>query len=281
MASIAAREDAGGSDPRRLDLVVVGAGPAGFAATLAAKERGLRCETLEQDTLGGTVSKYPRGKIVMTAPVALPIVGLVQLRETTKEHLLAFWQDVEAKSCVAIRYEQRVVGIDRSDDGFVVRTENERFETRAVLLAIGRRGTPRQLDVPGEDANKVVYRLLDPEQYASRRVLVAGGGDSAIEAATEIAELGRATVTLVHRSGSFDRAKPKNRARLEEAERAGRLRVLVDSKPIRIEPDTVELMTPDGPERVANDDVIVCIGGILPTDFLRSIGIEIETRHGT
>jgi thioredoxin reductase/ferredoxin len=280
LQSVAARVAEGDSRSEALDIVIIGAGPAGFAATLAATELNLRVETLEQETLGGTVAHYPRGKIVMTSPVSLPMFGEVMLRETSKEELLGFWRDVEKQTGIEIRYEQRVTALEPTAVGFAVTTESARFETRCVLLAIGRRGTPRCLGVPGEDSNKVVYRLIDPEQYASSRVLVAGGGDSAIEAATEIADISSGSVTLLHRGAAFDRAKSKNRARLEEAEADGRVRVLRESEVVRIEEDSVEVKTPSGSERLDNDAVIVCIGGILPTDFLRSAGIEIETKHG-
>ncbi|HKJ24202.1 MAG TPA: NAD(P)-binding domain-containing protein [Myxococcota bacterium] len=264
-----------------LDVVIVGAGPAGFSASLAALEAGLRCETFEQESLGGTVAHYPRGKIVMTAPMALPIVGEVRLWETTKEALIELWESVEQRTGVEIRYGTRVESIERDGAGFRVTTSAGVYPTRTVLLAIGRRGSPRTLGVPGEEQTKVVYRLIDPEQYRGQRVLVVGGGDSALEAATSLADEPGTEVTLSYRSDAFKRAKPKNRDRVAAAEAAGRLRVRLRSEVREILDDAVHLETPDGVEQIANDAVIVAAGGILPTGFLRAAGVEVETRYGT
>lgn len=273
----------GAGDPE-LDLVIVGAGPAGFAASLAAQQHGLRCLTLEQESLGGAVSHYPRGKLVMTSPVELPGVGRVRLRETSKEALLDFWRDVEARSGIEIRYGVRVQAVTPVSGGFEVETKvesgAERLRARAVLLSVGRRGTPRKLDVPGEDSAKVVYRLVDPEQYHGRHVLVVGGGDSALEAACRLAEDSTAEVTLAYRGDAFARARPKNRESVERCAASGRLRLRLSSRVLEILPDAVRLETGDGEETLANDAVIVCVGGVLPSEFLKSMGIEIETCHG-
>jgi thioredoxin reductase/Pyruvate/2-oxoacid:ferredoxin oxidoreductase delta subunit len=264
-----------------LDVVIVGAGPAGFAASLAALEAGLRFVTLEQDTLGGTVAHYPRGKIVMTAPVELPLYGKVKLRETTKEALLRLWLEVEASTGLAIRYEERVVAVRRAEGGFEVETTKGGYHTRTVVLAIGRRGTPRKLDVPGEDSEKVVYRLTDPEQYRGRRVLVVGGGDSALEAATELAGIAAGPVVLSYRGDAFSRAKPKNRAKLDAARARRQVDVFLSSEVVEIGADRVRIAAGGCEREIANDTVIVCAGGILPTAFLQSIGVGIETKFGT
>jgi thioredoxin reductase (NADPH) len=195
---------------------------------------------VEQDSLGGCVFQYPRGKIVMTAPAELPLVGKVKFRSTRKEDLLEFWKGVEKKTGVAIQYHERVEAIDKIDGGFLVRTTKAQYQTASVLLAIGRRGTPRKLGVTGEELPKVVYRLIDPEQYKGQRVLVVGGGDSALEAAASIAELGgNSKVILSYRSAAFQRAKARNRERIAEASDAGALEILLGSnvknrsKPIR------------------------------------------------
>ena len=265
----------------RHDLVIIGAGPAGIAASLAAKSRKLDFVTLEQDTLGGTVSHYPRGKIVMTAPAVLPIVGKMHFRETTKEALMEFWEGIVSKAGLQVSERVRVESIHAEDDGFTVTTANNSYKTRAVLLAIGRRGTPRKLGVPGEEQTKVVYRLIDPEQYQHQHVLVVGGGDSALEAAISIAEEPGTTVTLSYRSEAFSRAKEKNRNKVVSAQKQGRLNVLMQSNVKQIGTGQVTIQTPEDVITIDNDAVIVCAGGILPTAFLKDIGIQVETKYGT
>ena len=264
-----------------LDVVIVGAGPAGIAASLAAMQHKLRFVTLEQESFGGTVSHYPRGKIVMTAPAELPLVGKMQFRETTKETLMSFWEDVRRKTGLHIETGTRVETVEPADGGFEVVTANKRYRTRCVLLAIGRRGTPRKLGVPGEELPKVVYRLIDPEQYRGQRVLVVGGGDSALEAAISIAAEDGTTVSISYRSEAFNRAKPKNREKVEAAVAAGRLTLYMKSNVRSITEDSV-ILDHDGKDvTLPNDAVIVNAGGILPTPFLKQIGIEVETKYGT
>jgi thioredoxin reductase len=262
------------------DVVVVGAGPAGIAASLRARERGLRCLTIEQDTLGGTVAHYPRGKIVMTAPVELPLYGKVSFRETRKEELLELWNRVVAKTNLEIQFEVRLEAIEANSGAFAVETSAGRYTASKVLLAIGRRGTPRKLGVPGEELPKVVYRLAAPEQYRGQRVLVVGGGDSAIEAAVSLAAEPGTEVALSYRGEAFSRAKLKNRERVEAAAAKAELQLLLASRVSSIGASSIMLETPTGPKEIANDAVIVCTGGILPTPLLRAAGIEIVTRHG-
>ena len=268
-------------DAFELDCIIVGAGPAGISASLQAQQSGLRFLTLEQDSFGGTVAHFPRGKLVMTSPVDLPGHGRVKFRETTKEALLEFWESVISKNKLDIKYNTRVESIERSGDGFQVTSSQGTYDTRTVLLAIGRRGTPRKLAVPGEEQNKVVYRLIDPEQYIGKAVLVVGGGDSALEAAIAVAEQPDTDVTIAYRSEAFSRAKEKNRVRIDELEATGDLRVRLNTVVRNIGSDSVELDQKVKLEEFQNDSVIVCAGGVLPTPFLKKIGIEVETKYGS
>jgi thioredoxin reductase/NAD-dependent dihydropyrimidine dehydrogenase PreA subunit len=264
-----------------LDVLIIGAGPAGLAASLAAKKLGLKYQTVEQDSLGGAVFQYPRGKVVMTAPVELPIVGKVQFRNTSKEELLEFWTEACKGNGLKISYKERVESIENKDGAFHVKTSKQQYVASTVLLGIGRRGTPRKLGVPGEELPKVVYRLIDPEQYRGQQVIVVGGGDSALEAAASIAELGDTSVMLSYRGDAFQRAKQRNRQRVDQASAKGQLKVLLNSQIREIRADSVLLQQSGQEMKVANDAVIVSAGGILPNDFLKSIGIQVETKYGT
>ena len=265
----------------RLDLVIVGAGPAGFAASVTALSKRLRTLTLEQESLGGAVFQYPRGKLVMTAPATLPLVGKVDFRQTSKEALLQFWQEVEQKTGIEVNYRERVEDILPDGDGFMVRTTRSSYLTRSVLLAIGRRGTPRKLGVSGEELPKVVYRLIDPEQYSDQNVLVVGGGDSALEAAVSVAESGGRKVVLSYRGEALNRAKPANRERAAAAHRAGKLQLLLGSNVQRILERSVVIEAGGREFQIDNDAVIVNVGGVLPAEFLRRVGIHVEAKFGT
>ncbi len=262
-------------------LVIVGAGPAGIAATLSAKQQKLKYLTLDQDSLGGTVFQYPRGKIVMTQPVDLPLIGKMNFKETSKEKLLEFWQDVERKADMKINYQQTVQNIEQTTQGFMVKTNQTEYTCDKVLLAIGRRGTPRKLGVPGEELPKVVYRLIDPEQYINQRVLIVGGGDSALEAALAIADVEGSEVSLSYRSASFSRAKAKNRDRIDGYSQNGKIKLYLSSNVSSIAEDSVTLDCAGELVTIDNDAIIVNAGGILPTGFLKQIGITVETKYGT
>ncbi len=263
------------------DVLIVGAGPAGFAASLTAMSLGLKYVTIEQESLGGCVFQYPRAKLVMTSPVEVPIIGKLKITQTSKEELLEFWRNVEKKTGVAIRYRERVESITARGGGFLVRTTKGQYAATSILLAIGRRGTPRKLGVPGEELSKVVYRLVDPEQYSGQRVLVVGGGDSALEAASSIAESTNATVALSYRGEAFVRAKARNVERLESARKTGRLHLVMKSQVRQIAPDAVVVEQAGKLMRLPNEAVIVAAGGIVPTEFLKNVGVQVQTKYGT
>jgi thioredoxin reductase (NADPH) len=264
-----------------LDVVIVGAGPAGLAASLAAKEQRLRFVTTEQeDSLGGTVYHYPRQKLAMTSPMRLPLIGKLKLGEIRKEALLAFWIDIVERTGLQIEFRNRLLAIESIKGGFRVKTQNREMDTRHVLLAIGRRGTPRRLNVPGEELPKVVYRLIDPEQYRDQQVLVVGGGDSAVEAALAISEVPGSVTSISYRGSAFSRIKPANRDRLEHARENNGVRVLLESEMREIAEATATLTHNGKVFSIANDAIIVCAGGVLPTEFLRSLGIQISTHFG-
>jgi thioredoxin reductase (NADPH) len=264
------------------DVVIIGAGPAGLSASLAAKENNLRCITIEQEeSLGGAIYKYPRNKVAMTQPVILPIIGRVEMFDISKEELLAFWLRVLREQNLNVKFNERMEKVNKTEHGYEVITAKATYHAANVLLAIGRQGTPRKLEVSGEEQAKVVYRLTDPEQYKNKHVLVVGGGDSALEAALAISEQPGSTVTLSYRSEAFGRVKAKNRERLQKAETANQLTVLMKSSVKEINSHTVMIELADKKiSELANEAVIVCAGGVLPTPFLKEIGVMIETHYG-
>lgn len=262
------------------DLVIIGAGPAGISATLEAKRLGLKTVTVEQDTLGGTVFSFPRSKIVMTAPMDLPLYGKVQLTETKKSELLGIWVKALEANQIKIRENTKVESITREGELFAVHVSTgETLSTKAVLLAIGRRGTPRKLNIPGEQLEKVAYRLLEPEQIEGKNILVVGGGDSAIEAALALSEQNK--VLLSYRSEAFQRIKPKNSEKIKAAMANDKIDVQFSSNVLNISEESISLSLPGGEMReVPNDLVYIFAGGELPTEFLKKAGVEITTRFG-
>ena len=263
------------------DLIIIGAGPAGISASLNAKKHHLKFLTLEQDTLGGTVFTFPRSKIVMTTAMDVPLHGKVKLSETSKTELLDFWTSVLDKHTIVIRQNSKVEAIVPENGHFRVETlTGEQFTTAAVLLSIGRRGTPRKLGIPGETMEKVAYRLLEPEEISGKDIMVVGGGDSAIESALLLA--GQNKVTLTYRGDAFSRIKPKNNEKINEAIAGGLLKVMFNTNPVRIEKDDiiVTVGTDPGELKIKNDLIYIFAGGELPSQFLQKIGILITKKFG-
>ncbi len=275
------KEDASGrKSDDLLDLLVVGAGPAGIGAGLQAQALGLRFAVVDQDSMGGALRSFPRQKIVMTAPCELPLYGKVQLRRTTKEALLELWEGVVQKTAIPIEEKVRVNDLKRGEDGvFTVDTSTGVRRARRVLLAIGRRGAPRKLGVPGEELPFVTYKLIEPEQYRGTRCAVFGGGDSAVETALILSREPGTTVTLIHRGEAFDRCKPDNAAALDRAYSSKQLELRKRTTPTEIQPGVVVLRD-KRLERLPVDYIFVCIGGELPTAWLSKIGIEVTTLRG-
>ncbi len=258
------------------DVAIIGAGPAGLASALAAKDEGLRYLVLEQGGAGGTILQYPRQKIVMTSPVDLPIWGRLKLSETTKETLLDAWTEIVKKTDLRINTEEKVTAIKTSGELFAIETAKGAYNARHVVLALGRRGTPRKLGVPGEHLSKVTYRLMDAESYQGNHILVVGGGDSAVEAAMGLALQKTNTVTLSYRKAEFQRIKARNMERLQSALKLGSVKAVMSSDVEEITEHDVRLRTADGVTTLKNDYVFIFAGGELPFEFLKNIGIEFQ-----
>lgn len=265
---------------KEYDLIIIGAGPAGISATLEAKRQGLKSITLEQDTLGGTVFSFPRTKIVMTSPMDLPLFGKVKLTETKKSELLALWEKVLKTNNITIQENTKVESISKTGEHFKVLVQNgDEYIGKSVLLAIGRRGTPRKLNVPGEQLEKVAYRMLEPENIVDQNVLVVGGGDSAIEAALGLAD--QNNVVLSYRGETFGRIKIKNSEKIQKAIADKSIDVKFNTTVLNITTENISLSLPaDQVLTIPNDLVYIFAGGELPTQFLQKAGIEITTRFG-
>ena len=262
------------------DLLIVGAGPAGISGSLTAKKQGLKFLTLEQDSLGGTVFTFPRKKVVMTSPMELPLHGRVKMLETSTGELLDLWHRVLTKQDIHVIEHTKAERIHPEGNHFRISTSTDQeFTAKHVLLAIGRRGTPRKLNVPGEESEKVAYRLLEPEQIRNEHILVVGGGDSAVEAALQLCEDNQ--VILSYRKEAFSRIKPKNSQKIQEVMQEGKLEVRFNTKLRNIGKDEIHLANGGtGDQRIRNDRVYIFAGGELPAQFLNKIGIQITKKFG-
>lgn len=265
----------------KFDVIIVGAGPAGISATLMATKLNLKVRTIEQDSLGGTVFNFPRSKIVMTSPMDLALYGKIKLTETTKSELLELWQTVLNKNKITINEQEKVTGIEKQNGIFTLTTNKGTYNSKTILLAIGRRGSPRKLGVKGEEKEKVAYRLLEPELIHDQKILVVGGGDSAIEAALLLAGEDN-DVTLSYRGESFSRIKPRNLELINEFSINGKVKVLLKSVVKEINDNTVILNLSDEDKviELPNDLVYIFAGGELPTVFLEKIGVKITKKFG-
>lgn len=264
------------------EVAIIGCGPAGLAASLHCLDRKIPFITLEKEDIGGTVRHYPRKKLVMTEPVKVPGYGRIGSQEMLKEQLIDVWSDVVERTGLEVLTGCTVNGVRRRDDGwFEIDTDAGLHRARRVILAIGRRGIPRKLGVPGEDSPSVQYSLREPEAYQGDRVLVVGGGDSAVEAALSLAEQPGNEVRISYRRETFARIKPRNQDRIQEAIERRRVDVLWKTQPREIQPESVVLAREEG-EAVAvpNDHTFVFIGGELPTKFLEAAGVEIDAKFG-
>ena len=282
IAARMARPRSGHTGSGIYDLVIVGAGPSGISASLRAAEHKLNYITLERDEIGGAVAKFPRQKLVMTSPVEFPTYGPFKKTELSKEHLLAFWDMVLNRADFNVCAETSVEDIRKGQDGlFTVISTTNRYRARAVILGLGRSGTPRKLGVRGEELPKVMYRLIEADHYVNKKILVVGGGDSAVEAAMGLAQQPGNQVTLSYRKPAFSRIKERNARRLKECMSRNQVRVLFNSTPVEFKPDTVILSMQGQLQTLPNDFVWIFAGGKPPNDFLKKIGVAMGMRDVT
>jgi len=256
------------------DVAIVGAGPAGLSASLAALQHGLRYITLEQGEVAATIRNYPRHKFLMAEPVEMPLYGSLYVGDGTKESLLTVWETILANTGVQIRTQERVESVVREGLVFKVITGRAAYRARNIVLALGKRGSPRKLGIPGEDLAKVTYRLIEADSYLEKDILVVGGGDSAVEAALALSKASRNRVTLSYRGETFDRARDRNRKMLLDAEQQSRIAILRQSHLTEILRQSVRLSVDDRTVELPNHYVFILVGGESPEGFLRKLGIQ-------
>lgn len=266
-----------------LDALVVGAGPAGISATLQLMQAGLRVLLIDREGFGGTILHYPRAKVVMTGPLELPVYGTVRARQLSKEQLMQLWHDIQLKAKPPLATGHLVTGLSVRADGMIdVQAERAQWHAANVILALGRRGSPRKLDVPGEESAKVAYRLLEPSEFRGKHVMVVGGGNSAVESALSLADSGVcASVSISYRRQEFARCRSENKRRIQECVASGAVRALLSTQVLAIHDSRVTLS--DDQRRIleiANDAVIVQAGGTPPNQLLESFGIQTVTKYG-
>jgi thioredoxin reductase/NAD-dependent dihydropyrimidine dehydrogenase PreA subunit len=258
------------------DVLVVGAGPAGLSASLSCLEFKLHFKTFDKGDFNTTIASYPRNKVVMAEPMHIPLYGNLWLKDTTKEELIQRWDDIIKRTGLQISSGETVEDVQKAADGlFDVKTNQGKYRAKFVVLATGARGTPRKLECPGESEPRVKYQLTEPDHFRGKHCLVVGGGDSAVEAAMSLADAPNTTVTLSYRKDSFGRIKPRNKTRLEEYGKAGRVKIVLESSVKKIDEKTVELKCKDGMKTIPNEQIFALLGGEPPTKFFEKIGIRI------
>lgn len=268
--------------PGVVDVCIVGAGPGGISASLRAIQNKITHRTIEQDEFGGTVAKFPRQKLVLTSPVEFPMYGKFRKMEISKEELLEFWGRLSKRADLQVHTREKVEDIKKGQDGlFTIQTSNGTCRARAVILALGRRGTPRKLGVKGEELGKVMYSLIDAEAYTQTKILIVGGGDSAVEAALGLAHQKGNQVTLSYRKEAFSRIKERNAVRIQELIQKKTTRVIFNSTPAEFRPRSVLLDVNGKPQEIPNDYVWVFAGGTPPNEFLQKMGIAVGERDLT
>lgn len=266
-------------DPSIHDVAIVGTGPAGLSAALEAKRRGLSYLLLERGTIADTIRKYPRRKLLLAEPVKVPLYGDLWVADASKESLLSVWERVIRDTGLDVRTNHDVTGIRPEEDRFALEAAGQVFLARRVILALGRRGKPRRLGVPGEELSKTLYDVVEMEIFAGRKVLVVGGGDSAVESAVGLSRQPGTRVALSYRGERFKRVKDRNQEKLDEAVASGRLSLLMQSRLKEIREESVLLEMNGKTSSLPNDDVIVRIGGEPPYEFLKQVGVQLVRKN--
>jgi thioredoxin reductase (NADPH) len=270
-----------------LDLIIIGAGPAGISAAEVAAHEGLKYLVIEKGTIANTIRQYPVGRTMFSTPNEVEMYEgtLKPVREKpTREELLSHYVHFVLDRDLQINTGERVVAVTGDvEDGFVVRTNCGEYQARRVLFAIGAMDHPRHLNVPGEDLPKVHHRFVDPYPYVRREALVVGGGNSAAEAALYLAEEGARTTMAIWRE-DWENRDPKAgamkhwvRTPLEAQIDAGRLKVVLYKQIDEIRENEVKLTAENGESlTLPNDVVFVLTGSDADLTLLKQLGVKTE-----
>ena len=268
----------GSRDAELYDVVIIGAGAAGLNAALQAKERGLRSVVLEKEQIANTVENFPEGKWVYAEPDSQPPKGKLWLDGASKEELTRRWHQIIQQNKLDLRTMEGVTGCERKDGIFHIKTDKGTYRAKRVVLATGQRGNPRKLEVPGEEREHVYHRLYSPRKYKNEKILVVGGGNSAVEAALTLSE--QNTVALSYRGSEFSRLFKDNERLLKEAIAAGRIQPLLNSNVVELGAHEAKLRIKRGgseeTRQIPYDHAFVLIGADIPREFLKSLGIRME-----
>lgn len=264
--------------PKLPKVMVIGAGPAGLSATLSCRKFGLPVICFEKDLTANTIRNFPKKKILMAEPVEMPIVGPLWIGDASREKLLEAWEGILIKAGACITTGSRLEKIEKNEGHFQVTVSGKAFLCDKVILALGSRGVPRKLGIPGEDGANVFYNLLEADEFSGSTVTVIGAGDSAIEAALGLQRNG-CRVTLLVRGDGFPRAKSRNQERIGRALAAGEISAHFNCQPLQIGTDFIAFAAGGETRRQKNDVVFVMVGGELPFELLESLGIRIVEKE--
>jgi cGMP-dependent protein kinase 2 len=259
-------------------VAVLGSGPAGLSAAAHAAARKLSHVLIEKsDHLSDTIYRYQRGKHIMATPSQLVLRSDVRFQADKRENILSTWDQDAVAGGVNVRYRTEVRGITGQKGAFTIAlSDGSSIQAETVVLAIGTQGNPNLLACEGGSLPHVQYQLDDPAEYVDERIFVVGGGDAGIENALGLAAdpAQGNIVTLVNRTADFARAKAANVAALMQANEAGRITLLVEASPSRVEPGWITIDTPEGQSRLPCDRIIARMGSAPPRKFVESMGIE-------
>jgi thioredoxin reductase (NADPH) len=259
-------------------VMVIGAGPAGLSAMLSCRKFGLPVICFEKGLTANTIRNFPKKKILMAEPVEMPIAGPLWVGDTSREKLLEAWDGMLAKAGACITTGSRLENITKQDGGFQVTISGKLHRCDKVILALGNRGVPRKLGIPGEDGPNVYYNLLEADEFSGSTVTIIGAGDSAIEAALALERNGCQVAMLVRGDG-FPKAKAKNEERIGQASADGRVRIHYNCQPLDIGSDFISFSADGRTQQEKIDAVFIMVGGELPFALLESFGIKIVEKE--